>query len=124
MTRVMLHAKNISLQFWAEAINTACHIHNWITTYSGMTVTLYELWKVKNLMLNISMCVGSICYILTDREYHRKWDAKSDTSFFLGYSQNNNVYRVFNTRTKVVMETINILVNDNEQSLYRQMDDE
>ncbi|TYK30870.1 gag-pol polyprotein [Cucumis melo var. makuwa] len=28
MVRVMIHAKSLPLNFWAEAINTACHIHN------------------------------------------------------------------------------------------------
>lgn len=27
MAKIMLHAKQILLHFWAEAINTACHIH-------------------------------------------------------------------------------------------------
>ncbi|TYK08439.1 gag-pol polyprotein [Cucumis melo var. makuwa] len=45
MARVMIHAKNLPLNFWAEAVNTACHIHDRVTTRSGTTVTLYELWK-------------------------------------------------------------------------------
>ena len=77
-------------------------------------MTLYELWKGRKPNVKYFHVFGSTCYILTDREYHRKWDAKSDTGFFLGYSQNSHAYRVFNTRTKVVMETINIVVNDNE----------
>ncbi|CAJ2670589.1 unnamed protein product [Trifolium pratense] len=43
--RVMLHAKKLSHGFWAEAMNTACYIHNRVTLRSGTTTTLYELWK-------------------------------------------------------------------------------
>ncbi|KAA0066729.1 Peptidase aspartic, catalytic [Cucumis melo var. makuwa] len=31
MARVMIHAKNLPLCFWAEAVNTVCHIHNKLT---------------------------------------------------------------------------------------------
>ncbi|KAA0025740.1 putative mitochondrial protein [Cucumis melo var. makuwa] len=34
MARVMIHAKK--LPFWAEAVNTTCHIHNRVTTRSGI----------------------------------------------------------------------------------------
>ena len=78
----MLHAKNISLQFWAEAINTACHIHNWITTRSGTSLTLYELWRRRKPNVKYFHVFGSTYYILADREYRRKWDAKSNIGFF------------------------------------------
>ncbi|KAA0037814.1 gag-pol polyprotein [Cucumis melo var. makuwa] len=45
IVRVMIHVKNLPLNFWVEAVNTTCHIHNRVITRSGTTVTLYELWK-------------------------------------------------------------------------------
>ncbi|KAA0067564.1 Retrovirus-related Pol polyprotein from transposon TNT 1-94 [Cucumis melo var. makuwa] len=71
MTRVMIHAKNLPLNFWAEAVNTACHIHNRITTRSGTTTTLYELWKGRKPNVKYFHIFGSTYYILADREYHR-----------------------------------------------------
>ena len=55
---------------------------------------------------------GSKCYILNDRENLRKFDAKSDEGIFLGYSITSQVYRVFNKRTKTVMESINVEIDD------------
>jgi transposase InsO family protein len=40
--RVMLHAKHLPYYFWAEAMNTAYHVHNRVTLRSGTTTTLYE----------------------------------------------------------------------------------
>lgn len=40
-------------------------------------------------------------------------DPKSDEGIFLGYSTNSKAYRVFNSRTKVMMESINVIVDDN-----------
>ena len=55
---------------------------------------------------------GSKCYILNDRENLGKFDAKSDEGIFLGYSTTSQVYRVFNKRTKIVMESINVKIDD------------
>lgn len=38
--RVMLHAKHLPYYFWAEAMNTTCHVHNRVTLRSS-TVTPY-----------------------------------------------------------------------------------
>ncbi|KAL0537689.1 hypothetical protein IC582_026674 [Cucumis melo] len=123
MAQVMIHAKALPLHFLAEAVNTSCHIHNRIITRSGTTVTLYELWKGRKPNVKYFHIFGSTCYILINREYHRKWDAKSEQGLFLGYSQNSRAYRVFNNRTRMVMETINVVVN-NSESTYKRSDDD
>ena len=38
--------------------------------------------------------------------------AKSDEGIFLGYSTTSQAYRVFNKRTKTVMEFINVKIDD------------
>ena len=55
---------------------------------------------------------GPYSYILNDRENLRKFDAKSDEGIFLGYSINSRAYRVYNKRTKMVMESINVAIDD------------
>ena len=55
---------------------------------------------------------GSKCYILNDRENLGKFDVKSDEGIFLGYSTNSRAYRVYNKRTKTVMELINVVIDD------------
>ena len=62
-------------------------------------------------LLSIS---GFLVVIVTfcDRENLEKFDAKSDKGFFLGYSSTSKAYRVYNLRTKTVMESSNVLIND------------
>ncbi|KAK2397509.1 bromodomain-containing protein [Trifolium repens] len=110
--RVMLHAKNIPYHFWAEAMNTACYVHNRVTLRKGTTSTLYELWKNRKPTVKHFHIFGSECFILADREPRRKLDPKSDKGFFLGYSTNSRAYRVYNTKTQVVMESVNVVVKD------------
>ena len=55
---------------------------------------------------------GSDCYILCDRENLEKFDAKTDKGYFLEYSSTSRTYRVYNLRTKTVMEFSNVVIND------------
>ncbi|XP_057418198.1 uncharacterized protein LOC130712379 [Lotus japonicus] len=55
---------------------------------------------------------GKECYILADRDQRRKLDPKSDEGIFMGYSTNNKAYRVYNSRTEVMMESVNVSIDD------------
>ncbi|KAA0042995.1 gag-pol polyprotein [Cucumis melo var. makuwa] len=124
MARVMIHAKNLPLCFFAEAVNTACHIHNRVTIRTGTTITLYEHWKERKLNVKYFHVFGSTCYILADREYHKKWDARSEQGIFLRYSQISRAYRVYNNRSDSVMETINEFINDLDSAIKLMNDEE
>jgi len=110
--RVMLHVKHLPYHFWAEAMNTACHVHNRVTLRDGTTTTMYELWKGRKPTVKYFHVFGSKCYILADRDYMRKMDPKSDEGIFLGYFTNSRAYRIYNSRTQVVMESTNVVIND------------
>jgi len=51
-------------------------------------------------------------YILRDRENLGKFDPKSDEGIFLGYSTNSHAYRIYNTRTETMMESLNVVIDD------------
>ncbi|GKE53289.1 retrovirus-related pol polyprotein from transposon TNT 1-94 [Tanacetum coccineum] len=50
--------------------------------------------------------------IINDREDIGKLGAKGDISFFIGYSANSCAYRVYNRRTKKIMETMNVTFDE------------
>ena len=74
--------------------------------------TPYELWKEKKPVVKYFKIFDSNCYILRHRENLEKFDAKSDKGYFLGYSSTSKAYRVYNLRTKTVMESSNVVIND------------
>ena len=74
--------------------------------------TPYELWRGKKPVIKYFRIFGSDCYILRDREYLEKFNTKSDNGYFLGYSSTSRAYRVYNLRTKTVMESSNVMIND------------
>nr|GFC36931.1 Gag-Pol polyprotein [Tanacetum cinerariifolium] len=51
---------------------------------------------------------GSICYIFRDGENLDKMKEKGDACIFVGYSTQSRAYRVFNKRTRVIMESIHV----------------
>jgi transposase InsO family protein len=112
MARVMMHAKNLAQHFWGEAVHTACHIINRVYLRPETDKTPYELWKGKKPTVKYFRVFGSTCYILRDRENLGKFEAKSDEGIFLGYSSTSRASRVYNNRTKTVMESINVVVQD------------
>nr|GEX37870.1 retrovirus-related Pol polyprotein from transposon TNT 1-94 [Tanacetum cinerariifolium] len=51
---------------------------------------------------------GALCYPKNDREDIGKLGAKGDIGFFIGYSADSCAFRVYNHRTKKIMETMNV----------------
>ena len=93
-------------------MNTSCHIGNRINFRAGTKKTTYEIWNGKKPKVKYFQVFGSKCYILNDRENLRKFNAKSDEGIFLEYSTSSRAYRVYNKRTKTVMESINVKIDD------------
>ncbi|GJT94627.1 hypothetical protein Tco_1090145 [Tanacetum coccineum] len=55
-----------------------------------------------------------------DREDHGKLSAKGDIGFFIGYSANFCAYRVYNQRTKKIMETMNVTFDELSAMAFKQ----
>ena len=98
--------------FWGEAVNIACHTLNRVYFIPDFKQTPYELWRGKKPVVKYFRIFGSDYYILRDRENLEKFDVKSDKGYFLGYSSTSRAYRVYNLRTKIVMESSNVVIND------------
>ena len=104
MARVVLLNKQIPQMFWRVSVTLAIE-------YSSERDT-YEIWNGKKPKVKYFRVFGRNCYILNDWENLGKFDAKSDESIFLGYSTTSRAYEVFNRRTKIVMESINEVIDD------------
>nr|GFA34714.1 retrovirus-related Pol polyprotein from transposon TNT 1-94 [Tanacetum cinerariifolium] len=51
---------------------------------------------------------GALCYPKNDHEDIGKLSAKGDIGCFIGYSADSCAYRIYNRRTKKIMETMNV----------------
>ena len=107
MARGMLNNKSMAKSFWGEAVNIACHTLNRVYFRLDTEKIPYELWKGKK-------PVVKILHILRDCENLKKFDTKSDKGIFLGYSTSSQAYRVYNLKTKTVMKSANVVINDEQ----------
>lgn len=62
-------------------------------------MTLYELWKGRKSNVKYFHIFGSTCYILVDREYHRKWMLNQNMVYFFGYFRGGLTRTFFINRT-------------------------
>ena len=108
----MLHNKDMAKNLWREVVNTACHTINRMYFRPDTKKTSYELWKGRKPNVKYFRIFGSTCFILKDRENVGKFDSRSDEIIFLGYSSTSKAYQVYNKRTKRVMETINVVIDE------------
>ena len=53
-----------------------------------------------------------------------KFDSRSDEGIFLGYSSTSKAYRVYNKRTKKVMKTVNVVINESSESSSKKLSEE
>nr|GEU62313.1 integrase, catalytic region, zinc finger, CCHC-type, peptidase aspartic, catalytic [Tanacetum cinerariifolium] len=63
---------------------------------------------------------GALCHPKNDREDIGKLGTKGDIGFFIGYSANSYAYRVYNQRTKKIIETMNVTFDELSAMAFEQ----
>nr|GEV82504.1 Gag-Pol polyprotein [Tanacetum cinerariifolium] len=108
------------LFLWAEAIATACFTQNRSIIHHHFNKTPYELINGKKPDISFLHVFRALCYPKNDHEDIRKLGAKGDIGFFIGFSANSCAYRVFNRRTKKIMETMNVSFEELSAMAFKQ----
>nr|GFB77719.1 hypothetical protein [Tanacetum cinerariifolium] len=106
--RTMLSAAKVPLFFWAEAIATACFTQNGSLVIPRHEKTPYHIINERKPSVKFFHIFGFVCYIVRDGENLDKMKEKGDECIFVGYSTQSRAYRVFNKRTRVIMESIHV----------------
>nr|GEV30567.1 integrase, catalytic region, zinc finger, CCHC-type, peptidase aspartic, catalytic [Tanacetum cinerariifolium] len=96
------------LFLWPEAIAIACFTQNRSIIHRRFKKTSYELINSRKPDISFLHEFGALCYPKNDREDIGKLGAKGDIGFFIGYSADSCAFRVYNRRTKKIMETMNV----------------
>ncbi|GJV70595.1 retrovirus-related pol polyprotein from transposon TNT 1-94 [Tanacetum coccineum] len=98
-----------TLEFiWAEAIATACFTHNRSLVHTRYNKTLYDLIKGRKPNVQYFYVLRSLCYPTNDRDDLGKMKLKADSGIFIGYFESSRGFRIYNRRTKKIMETIHV----------------
>nr|GEY59953.1 hypothetical protein [Tanacetum cinerariifolium] len=104
----------------AEAIATACFTQNRSIIHRRFNKTPYELINGRKQDISFLHVFGALCYPKNNREDIGKLGAKGDIGFFIGYSTDSCAYRVYNRRTKKIMETINVSFDELSAMAFEQ----
>ncbi|GKB31235.1 putative ribonuclease H-like domain-containing protein [Tanacetum coccineum] len=106
--RTMLIFSKAPMFLWAEAVATACYTQNRSLIHTRHDKTPYELVHNKKPDLTFFRVFGALCYPTNDSENLGKLQPRADIGIFIGYAPSRKGYRIYNKRTRQIMETIHV----------------
>nr|GEY04102.1 retrovirus-related Pol polyprotein from transposon TNT 1-94 [Tanacetum cinerariifolium] len=115
--RMMLSASQLPLFFWAEAIATACYTQNRSIIILTHGKTPYHIINDRKPSIKHIYIFGCICYITRDGKNLDKIKEKGDQYILVGYSTQSKGYRVYNKRTRMIVQSIHIRFDEIKEVL-------
>ncbi|KAJ9551399.1 hypothetical protein OSB04_015444 [Centaurea solstitialis] len=106
--RTMLTFSKLPLHFWAEAVASACFTQNRSLITKRFMKTSYELVYNRPPSIKFFRVFGCECYVKNDKDNLDKFSPKGDEGVFIGYAMDSPSYRVFNKKTRRVVESTNV----------------
>ncbi|GJT99757.1 retrovirus-related pol polyprotein from transposon TNT 1-94 [Tanacetum coccineum] len=106
--RTMLIFSKALMFLWAEVVATACYNQNQSLIHTHHNKTPYELVHDKKPDLKFLCVFGALCYPINDSEDLGKLRPTADIGIFIGYAPNRKGYRIYNKRTRRIMEIIHV----------------
>ncbi|WVZ98061.1 hypothetical protein U9M48_043544 [Paspalum notatum var. saurae] len=102
MARTKLDEHRTPRRFWAEVVNTACYIANWIFLRAFLGKTSYEL------RFGRQPSVKNLCFVLKKAGHLDKFESRCLDGIFLGYASSSRAFRVWILEAKQVVETCEV----------------
>nr|GEU36256.1 hypothetical protein [Tanacetum cinerariifolium] len=104
--RTMLIFSRAPLFLWAEAIATACFTQNRSIIHRRFIKTPYDLLTAENRISPFFMYSG--LSVIPKMIVKTLGSLVGEIGFFIGYSADSCAYKVYNRRTKKIIETMNV----------------
>nr|GEZ08460.1 putative ribonuclease H-like domain-containing protein [Tanacetum cinerariifolium] len=111
--RTMLADLKLPTTFWAEIVNIACYVQNRVLVTKPHNKTPYELFHGRPPAISFLRPFGFPVTILNTIDHLGKLDGKADEGFFVRYSLNSKVFRVFNSGTRIMEENLHVRFSEN-----------
>nr|GEX27251.1 ribonuclease H-like domain-containing protein [Tanacetum cinerariifolium] len=115
--RTMLTDSLLPILFWAEAVNTTCYVQNRVLVTKPQNKTPYELLHGRTPSIGFMRPFKCHVTILNTLDSLGKFKGKVDEGFLVGYSVNSKAFRVFNSRTRIVQETLHVNFLENKPNI-------
>ncbi|GJZ23423.1 retrovirus-related pol polyprotein from transposon TNT 1-94, partial [Tanacetum coccineum] len=101
-----------SLFLWAKAVAITCYNQNRSLIRRRHNKKPYELIHDRNPDLTYFHVFAALCYLTNDGEDSGKLTSIADIGFFVGYAPAKKAYLIYNRRTRLIMETIHVELNE------------
>nr|GEU51398.1 putative ribonuclease H-like domain-containing protein [Tanacetum cinerariifolium] len=88
--------------------------HKWVLVNKSQNKTPYELFNTRIHAIGFLRPFRCHVMILNTLDHLRKFDAKGDEGYFVGYSLSSKAFMVFNKRAKKVEENLHVDFLDNK----------
>nr|GEV77565.1 putative ribonuclease H-like domain-containing protein [Tanacetum cinerariifolium] len=115
--RTMLADSLLTIPFWVEAVNTTFYVQNRVLVTKSHIKTPYELLHGRTPSIGFMRPFGCPVIILKTLASLGKFEGKVDEGFLGGYSINSKAFRVFNSRTCIVQETLHVNFLENKPNV-------
>ncbi|GJY81680.1 retrovirus-related pol polyprotein from transposon TNT 1-94 [Tanacetum coccineum] len=100
-----------------EAVATACYTQNRSLIHTRHDKTPYELVHDKKPDLTFFRVFGALCYPTNDSDDLGKLQPTADIRIFVGYAPSRKGYRIYNKRTRRIMETIHVQFDERTEQM-------
>jgi hypothetical protein len=100
------------MQFWAEAIDTACYTQNRSIIVKRHGKTSYEMLRKRKPNINYFHVFGCPVFVLDNRNKLGKFQEKAEQGFFTGYSVKGKAYRYFSIPRQIIDESIHMTFDE------------
>nr|GFB00950.1 hypothetical protein [Tanacetum cinerariifolium] len=115
--RTLLADSLLHIPFWAEVVNTACYVQNRVLVTKPHNKTPYELLHGRLPSIVYMRPFGCPVTILNTLDPLGKFQGKVDEGFLVGYSVCSKAFKVFNSRTRIVQETLHVNFMENKPNV-------
>nr|GEW88991.1 retrovirus-related Pol polyprotein from transposon TNT 1-94 [Tanacetum cinerariifolium] len=115
--RTMLADLLLPIPFWTEAVNNACYVQNRVLVTKPHNKTPYALLLGRTPSIGFMRPFGCLVTILNTLDPLSKFDGKADEGSLVGYSVSSKAFRVFNSRTRIIQETLHINFLENKPNV-------
>ncbi|GKF30221.1 retrovirus-related pol polyprotein from transposon TNT 1-94, partial [Tanacetum coccineum] len=102
----------------AEAVATACYTQNKSIIISTHGKTAYHIINDRKPSIKHLYIFGCTCYITRDGENLDEMKEKGDPCVMVGYSTQSKGYRVYNKRTRLIVESIHFKFDEIKEMIY------
>ena len=122
MARSMLHAQNLSLDLWAEAVVNAVYTRNRCPTSAVPNMTREQAWSRRQPRVDDIHTFKCIAFAKVPHSQRTKLEAKATKCLFLGYCEGTKAYRLMSVETKKILRSRDVTFVEDSTPLGASVD--